>query len=86
MAWSRSTQSPEITTARTSAWFSMYASRSPRRPVLSGTSTMPALARPIQVNMNSGQLGSITATLSPFPMPRPRKALASRFAMRSSSP
>ena len=56
----------------------MKAIASPSSRVFSVFSTAPVIATPKWASTIAGMLGSITATVSPTPMPRRESALASR--------
>ncbi|MNN44252.1 hypothetical protein D3C81_1585330 [compost metagenome] len=58
--------------------FSMKAMASASRRTFKVLSTAPVMGTPKCASSMAGVLGSITATVSPRPMPRPTKALARR--------
>ncbi len=73
-------------TALASPWSSMNATAAGSSRVLSALSTAPAIGMPKWASTIGGVLGSITATVSPWPMPWRDKALASWRQRSYSSP
>ena len=64
----------------------MKASEAGSRRVFKAFSTAPAMGMPKCASSIGGVLGHRTATVSPRPTPRPRRALASRRQRRPTSP
>jgi len=78
--------SGSTTTTLASPWSSMKATAAGSSRVLSALSTAPTMGTPKWASTMGGVLGSITATVSPLPMPCRASALASWRQRSYSSP